>query len=150
MIFRHAFLAIQSAAPRLAARGGGSITLVGSRAGIKPAANQALYGSAKAALHHLMRVSAIEYGPAGIRVNVVAPGFVRTPRVSAALPPEVWERIEQSNPLRRAAEPQDVADAILYLSSDLARYVTGNVLSLDGAGDNPLEGIGVRMAAPKV
>jgi len=87
---------------------------------------------AKAALHHLVRCSAHELGPRGVRVNAVAPGFVRTPRLLKALAGEFWDQVGETNPLGRVAIPADIASAILFLCSDLASYVTGNVLTLDG------------------
>lgn len=130
IVLRHAYLALQlgsSVLPR-----GGNITFVGSISGEVSVANQAAYGTAKAALHHLVRCAAHELGPAGIRVNAVAPGFVRTPRLLKALSPEFWEKVSSVNPLRRVAVPADIAAALLFLASDLAGYVTGNVMTLDG------------------
>lgn len=132
MVLRHAYLALQIGGPTLARRGGGAITFVGSLAGVRSVANQVAYGTAKAALHHLVRCSAHELGPRGIRVNAVAPGFVRTPRLLQRLGESFWSRVSEANPMRRVAIPADIARAILFLSSDLAGYVTGNVLTLDG------------------
>jgi NAD(P)-dependent dehydrogenase (short-subunit alcohol dehydrogenase family) len=148
IVFRHALLALQYAAPILAENGGGTITLVGSRAGLRPLPNQAIYGSMKAALHHLVRSAAMELGPRNIRVNAVSPGFVFTPRVKKALSSEDWKRVEATNPLRRMAEPDDIAKSILFLSSDLASYVTGNILVLDGAGDNNVGALGLKLSLP--
>jgi NAD(P)-dependent dehydrogenase (short-subunit alcohol dehydrogenase family) len=108
------------------------MVFVGSISGMVSVANQAAYGTAKAALHHLVRCAAHELGPQSVRVNAVAPGFVRTPRLLARLDEEFWDRVANVNPLRRVAIPADVASAILFLASDLASYVTGNVLTLDG------------------
>ncbi|WP_217705602.1 SDR family NAD(P)-dependent oxidoreductase [Peristeroidobacter soli] len=130
VVLRHAYLALQLGSRALP--GGGCITFVGSISGEVSVANQAAYGTAKAALHHLVRCAAHELGPSGIRVNAVAPGFVRTPRLLKALSSEFWDRVSSANPLRRVAVPADIAAALLYLSSDLAGYVTGNVLTLDG------------------
>jgi NAD(P)-dependent dehydrogenase (short-subunit alcohol dehydrogenase family) len=148
IVFRHALLALQYATPLLAENGGGTITLVGSRAGIRPLPNQAIYGSMKAALHHLVRSAAMELGPRNIRVNAVSPGFVFTPRLKKALSPEDWKRVEATNPLRRMAEPEDIARSILFLSSHLASYVTGNILVLDGAGDNNVGALGLKLGLP--
>lgn len=148
IVFRHALLALQQAAPLLAENGGGTITLVGSRAGLRPLPNQAIYGSMKAALHHLVRSAAMELGPRNIRVNAVSPGFVFTPRVKKALSPDDWKRVEATNPLRRMADPEDIAKSILFLSSDLASYVNGNILVLDGAGDNNVGALGLKLNLP--
>jgi hypothetical protein len=74
------------------------------------------------------RSAAMELGPRNIRVNAVSPGFVFTPRVKKALSSEDWKRVEATNPLRRMAEPEDIAKSILLLSSHLASYVNGNIL----------------------
>lgn len=132
IVLRHAWLALQLGGTALAARGGGTMVFVGSIGGLVSVRQQAVYGSAKAALHHLVRCSAHELGPRGVRVNAVAPGFVRTPRLLKALRPEFWEQVAETNPLGRVATPADIASTILYLCSDLAGYVTGNVLTLDG------------------
>jgi len=138
-VFRHALLATQIAAPLIAANGGGTMTFVGSISGIVGIANQALYGMAKAALHHLVRQAALEFGPVGVRFNAIAPGFVKTPRLAAAIPPETWQSIARSIPMRRVADPADVAKAALFLSSDLSEYVTANILTLDGGATSFVE-----------
>lgn len=130
VVLRHAFLTLQLGSKAL--KHGGSMTFVGSISGEVSVANQAAYGTSKAALHHLVRCAAHELGPSGIRVNAVAPGFVRTPRLLKALSPEFWNSISNVNPMRRVAVPADIAAAILFLTSDLARYVTANVMTLDG------------------
>lgn len=137
VVLRHAILAVQIAGPMLARNGGGTMAFVGSMSGERAVKNQAIYSIAKAALHHLVRNAACELGSDGIRVNGVAPGFVRTPRLLQALPGEVWDGIAAVNPLGRCAEPADVAKALLYLSSDLSSYINGNILRLDGGyGDS--------------
>jgi NAD(P)-dependent dehydrogenase (short-subunit alcohol dehydrogenase family) len=131
-VLRHAFLTIQLGGAALAKRGGGSIVFVGSISGLVSVARQAAYGTAKAALHHLVRCSAHELGPSGVRINAIAPGFVRTPRLLSRLSDGFWESVGQVNPLRRVAIPAEIASAILFLCSDLASYVTANVMTLDG------------------
>ena len=76
-----------------------------------------------------------ELGPSNIRVNAVAPGITKTDMV-AALPQEMVERISAGIPLGRVGEPMDIANAYLYLASDLASYVTGVTLRVDGAAMN--------------
>lgn len=132
VVLRHAYLTIQTGGRALAARGGGSIVFVGSISGLVSVPSQVAYGSAKAALHHLVRCSAHELGPQGVRINAVAPGFVRTPRLLARLSESFWQSVADVNPMRRVAVPADIARAILFLSSDLAAYVTANILTLDG------------------
>lgn len=116
----------------MAKTAGGSIVLVGSAAGIASLPNQALYGSAKAALHHFVRYAATELGHLGVRVNAVAPGYVRTQRMIERFGPQLWEEIAGSTPLQRAGETPDIAGAALFLVSGLAGFVTGQVLVADG------------------
>ena len=132
IVLRHALLTVQIAGPMLAKSGGGTLTFVGSLSGLAAIPNQTFYGIAKAALHHLVRYAAQELGPDGIRVNGVAPGFISTPRLLSLMPRETWDRLAASNPLRRVASPEDIAKTILFLVSDLAGYVNGNILTLDG------------------
>jgi NAD(P)-dependent dehydrogenase (short-subunit alcohol dehydrogenase family) len=131
LVLRHAYLAIQLGAPVLTQ--GGSIVLVGSVAGSWARAGTLLgYSVAKAGLHQLARSAAKELGPNQIRVNVVAPGLTRTPRLVEANDQSFWEDQDSHNPLGRVGTPADIAGAILYLCTPLAAYVTGNVLMLDG------------------
>jgi NAD(P)-dependent dehydrogenase (short-subunit alcohol dehydrogenase family) len=89
----------------------------------------------------LVRTAAVELGPTGVRVNAVAPGVVWTPRVSALLGEDGRTRNAANTPLRRVAEPADIAAAILFLSSDLSAYVTGQTLVVDG-------GVGAKFPYP--
>jgi len=130
VVLRHAYLAIQIGAGAMVA--GGSMVFVSSMAGTVSVENQTVYGTAKAALNHLVRCAAHEFGPRAIRVNAVAPGFVRTPRLLAALDESFWAKLDEYIPLRRAATPADIAKAILFLSSDMSTCVTGTVLTIDG------------------
>lgn len=90
------------------------------------------YPTSKFAVNGLTKSLARELGRAGIRVNAVAPGVTRTDMV-AALPKEMVDRISAPIPLGRIGEPQEVANVFLFLASDLASYVTGTVISVDGA-----------------
>jgi NAD(P)-dependent dehydrogenase (short-subunit alcohol dehydrogenase family) len=136
LVLRHALVAMQIGGPLLAANGGGSMTFIGSISGLATMNNHSMYGTAKAALHQLVKYAAQEFGPGGVRVNAIAPGYTRTPRLLESRSPAMWKLIDESNPLRRAGNASDVARAALFLSSDLARYVTGNVLVLDGGVSN--------------
>ena len=89
----------------------------------------------------LVRTGAVEFGPMGIRVNAVAPGVVWTPRVSGYLGDEGRERNNENSPLRRVALPQDIASGLLFMASDLAAYVNGHTLVVDG-------GVGAKFPYP--
>ncbi|WP_077002801.1 SDR family NAD(P)-dependent oxidoreductase [Variovorax sp. KK3] len=131
LVLRHAWLAIQYGVPAM--ERGGSIVVVGSMAGsIARGGTLLAYGAAKAALHHLARSAAQEFAPRGIRVNVVAPGLTRTPRLVEANGQAFWDAQAAQIPLGRPAAPADIAAAILYLSTPLAAHVTGNVVMVDG------------------
>ncbi|MDO9436551.1 SDR family NAD(P)-dependent oxidoreductase [Hydrogenophaga sp.] len=131
IVFRHAWLALQAGAPWLAEAGGGSIVFIGSVAGVASFQGQALYGSFKAALHHLARCAAVEWGARGVRVNCVCPGTTRTARLNELIG-DGWPDVESSIPLQRAADPADIASAVLFLASAMARHVTAQNLVVDG------------------
>ncbi|MEX1007721.1 MAG: SDR family oxidoreductase [Acidimicrobiia bacterium] len=141
IVLRHAFLAMQHGARAMEASGGGVMVFVASVSGITSAPRHSAYGAAKAGLMSLVRTGAVELGPSGIRVNAVAPGVVWTPRVSAFLGEEGRGLNTDNTPLRRVAQPADIAAAILFLASDLAAYVTGQTLSVDG-------GVGAKFPYP--
>ena len=131
IVLRHAWLAMQTFGAVLTGTGG-AMTFIASASGITGAPMHAAYGAFKAALMALVRSAAVELGPAGVRVNAVAPGVVLTPRVAAFIGDAGRERNAASAPLRRVALPADIASALLFLSSDLAAYVTGQTLVVDG------------------
>ena len=133
-VLSSAVITVQIGGAHVAAAGGGSIVLVGSIAARRVPSDQPLfaYSAAKAALEQLVRVAAVELGPQAVRVNAVSPGLTSTPRVVGAWSPEDLARAAAINPLRRIAEPADVAGAIAFLSSDLARHVTAHSLAVDG------------------
>jgi acetoacetyl-CoA reductase/3-oxoacyl-[acyl-carrier protein] reductase len=126
-----AFRLLRGATPLLRARGGGSVVLISSINGERGKFGQANYAASKAGLIGLARSAARELGRFGVRVNVVAPGFVLTP-MTAALAAEHRDQALGETVLGRAAQPEDVAQAVLFLCSDLARHVTGQVLRVDG------------------
>ncbi|VTU41603.1 SDR family NAD(P)-dependent oxidoreductase [Variovorax sp. RA8] len=131
IVFRHAWNVLRRAEANVVQ--GGSVVFVGSIAGMTPRAGALLgYAAAKAALHHVVRGSALELGPKGIRVNAVAPGLTYTPRLAALNDPAFWDRQALAIPLRKVGMPADVASAALFLSSQMASHITGQVLVVDG------------------
>lgn len=125
---RYALVACQEvAAPLLTAGTPGSFVNISSISA-RGTSLLAAYGASKAGLESLSRTMALEWGPGGIRVNLVAPGTVKTPRAGQDDLPEAVRTI----PLRRRATPDDIARAALFLLSDLSGYVTGQTLTVDG------------------
>ncbi len=125
-----AFATVQAAAAALRGRGG-SITLIASVEGTRPARGHAHYAAAKAATIMLARAAALEYGRYGVRVNSVSPGLVARPGLREDWPDgvEAWER---AAPLQRLGARDDVADACVFLASPMARWITGHDLVVDG------------------
>ena len=132
MVLRHAFLFSQLAGQVMVEQRSGVMVFVASVSGLTGAPRHAAYGAAKAGLVSWVKSLAVELGPAGVRVNAIAPGVVLTPRVSGYLDDRGRELQRDNAPLRRIAEPADIASGILYLASDLSSYVSGQTLVVDG------------------
>ena len=115
-----------------AAQGSGSIINMASMGGKVGSRNQAHYAASKAAVISLTRVSAMELGEYGIRVNCICPGYVLTEMGAATRTPEMVAKWSAMSPLGRCAEPGDVADMALFLASDEARYCTGQAMNVSG------------------
>lgn len=121
------------AVPHLRARGGGSIILMASLAGLRGNRSLGAYSMTKAALAQLARNLAVELGPDNIRANAIAPGFIRTELAAPLLADAPFmERRMQMTPLRRPGEPEEVAGAALFLASRAGGFVTGHTLVVDG------------------
>ena len=118
--------------PIMKAQGGGCIINTSSMVSLYGQPSGVGYPTSKFAVNGMTKSLAREVGRVGIRVNAVAPGVTRTDMV-AALPPEMVARISAPIPLGRIGEPEEVANVFLFLASDLASYVTGAVISVDGA-----------------
>jgi 3-oxoacyl-[acyl-carrier protein] reductase len=126
-----AFRMTRACVPHMRARGSGSIVNVASINGIRGKFGQSNYAASKGGLIAFTKAVAREVGCAGVRVNAVAPGFIETP-LTAALPDTVREQARSEALLGRLGAPADIAAAVLFLSSPLARHITGHVLVVDG------------------
>jgi NAD(P)-dependent dehydrogenase (short-subunit alcohol dehydrogenase family) len=125
---RAAYFLVAAIAPRMAARGGGSIINVGSMAGQIGLPSGAAYSATKAALASLTRSWAAEFGPSGVRVVTIAPGPVYTDGAA----PERTAALGSTTILGRAAKPEEIADAIAFLAGPRASYITGAIIAVDG------------------
>jgi NAD(P)-dependent dehydrogenase (short-subunit alcohol dehydrogenase family) len=128
-----AFLCTKAVLPHMRRQRSGSIVNLSSIAGRSSAVTTTShYAAAKAAILGFTRHVALEAAGDGIRVNAVAPGTVATERVRALRTPEQTRRIAETVPLGRIGEPEEIADVVLFLASDAARYVTGAALDVNG------------------
>ena len=133
------FRLTQLCAPHLEAAGGGAVLNVSSMAGENRNVRMSSYGSSKAAVNHLTRNLAFDLGPKGIRVNAIAPGAIRTDALGSVLTPEIERAMLRRTPLGRLGEPSDIACAALFLCSQAAAWVSGQVLTVSGGGVQELD-----------
>ena len=119
--------------PMMAERGAGSVIVISSIAGLRGNDVIGLYGVSKAAEAGLVRNLAVEWGPKGVRANAISPGLIRTDFARALWEDPVrLERAENSTPLRRIGEPEDIAGVALFLASEASAYMTGQNIVADG------------------
>jgi NAD(P)-dependent dehydrogenase (short-subunit alcohol dehydrogenase family) len=129
---RGALLLARHAVPAMAARGGGSIVTISSGTSTIGESTRVAYGVSKAALNQLTRHLAVRYGRDGIRANAIAPGFILTETAKTNVPSDMQRRLAEANPMRRLGTPEDIARVVVFLCSDAAAYVNGQVLHVDG------------------
>lgn len=133
LVLRHVFYLAQTAGRHMITQGtGGALVSIASVSGLASAPLHAAYGAAKAGLIALTKTLAVELASAGIRVNAVAPGAILTPRVIARMSPERRAESARAIPMGRQGQPEEVAKAVVFLASDLASYITGQTLIVDG------------------
>jgi len=125
---RAPYFLVAALAPKMAARGSGSIINLGSMAGQIGLAGSAAYGATKATLASMTRSWAAEFSPSGVRVNAIAPGPVFT----GGAGPDRIEALGATTLLARAAQPSEIAEVIAFLASPKASYVTGAIFAADG------------------
>jgi NAD(P)-dependent dehydrogenase (short-subunit alcohol dehydrogenase family) len=119
--------------PDMAARGGGSVVIVSSIAGLRASENIAAYGISKSADFGLARNLAAEWGPKNVRVNCVAPGLVKTDFARALWEnPSALEWRNKRTPLRRIGEPEEIGNVVAFLASPAASFITGEIVVADG------------------
>lgn len=130
------YLAVKHAAPRIAERGGGAIVLTASVAGIRSGAGSPAYSASKAGVINLAMTSAQQLAGSNVRVNALCPGLTETgmtkPTFDYARDAGKMDKVGRLNPLRRGAQPEELAKVALFLASDDASYVNGQALAVDG------------------
>lgn len=130
---RGVVLGIRHAAPKMAERGGGSIVVVASTSGVRADPERFAYNASKAAAINLARAAALDWGVRSVRVNVMAPGPTMTSIIQGGkLTPEHLAELTRNIPLQRLAAPEEQAEAICFLASPAASFITGAVLMCDG------------------
>jgi NAD(P)-dependent dehydrogenase (short-subunit alcohol dehydrogenase family) len=125
-------LLVRAVLPLMRARGGGAIVLISSGSASIGEHRRVAYGVSKAAVEQLTRHVAARYGRDGIRCNAIAPGFILTDTAARGVPEAGRARLADQNPLGRLGTPEDIAHAVGFLLSDLAGFVNGQVLRVDG------------------
>lgn len=128
------FVSTKAAMKVMAAAGKGAIVNIASTCGIRATVNMASYSASKAALVHFTAVAAMEGAPLGIRINAIIPGQVQTTGTEAfsARAPDVASRTTDAIPMQRGGRPDELAQAIAFMLSDAASYITGTALPVDG------------------
>jgi 2,5-dichloro-2,5-cyclohexadiene-1,4-diol dehydrogenase 1 len=134
MCLTNTWLCMKYEIPAMLANGGGAIVNISSNASLKGQAHNTAYAAAKGGVNILTKSSAAEYGGEGIRINAVSPGVIRTPGIEQYFEeqPQVKEHLESRAVLNRLGEPEEIAEAVIFLCSDRASYITGQLLSVDG------------------
>ena len=122
---------VKAIVPGMVGRGRGCVVCVSSVLAEAPVPGQTAYAASKSALEAMTRVWAREFGPSGVRVNAVRPGYIDTP-MNAANGPEVLRHVVSRTPLGRTGTADEVAEALCFLASDEASFITGAILAVDG------------------
>ena len=136
MCLTNTWLCMKYEIPAMLENSGGSIVNISSNASLKGQAFNTAYAAAKSGVNLLTKSSAAEYGKEGIRINAVSPGVIRTPGVERYFEeqPEMEEGLRRAAVMNRLGEPEEIAEAVCFLCSDRASFITGQILSVDGGG----------------
>lgn len=129
------FLCTQACVPVMLATGGGSVVNIASISGVRASTLRIAYGTSKAALMHLTKQQAVEYGNAGVRVNCVAPGPVDTAMAQLVHTADIRTSYHDVIPLARYGTVEEIANAVAFLCSGAASYINGQILAVDGGFD---------------
>lgn len=136
MCFTNTWLCMKYEIPAMLENGGGAIVNISSNSSLRGQAYNTAYAAAKGGVNILTKSAAAEYGARGIRINAVSPGVIRTPGVEKyfAEQPKMAEGLKQAAVMNRLGEPEEIAEAVTFLSCDRASFITGQILSVDGGG----------------
>jgi len=136
MCLTNTWLCMKYEIPAMLATGGGAIVNISSNASLKGQAFNTAYAAAKGGVNILTKSSAAEYGGQGIRINAVSPGVIRTPGLEQYFTeqPKIAEQLKKVAVMNRIGEPEEIAEAVAFLCSDRASFITGQILSVDGGG----------------
>ncbi|WP_297434296.1 glucose 1-dehydrogenase [uncultured Cetobacterium sp.] len=126
-------------APHMIASEYGSIVNISSMSSIMQSHNMSVYGSSKAAVNQLTKYMAVDLGPI-IRVNAIAPGAIKTHALATVLTPELEQVMLKKTPMKVLGEADDIAMAVFFLASPLSKWITGQILPVNGGGEQDLEG----------
>ena len=126
------YLPAKAAVPVMVRNGGGSIINIGSVGGLYPDMTRTAYGVSKAAIHFLTKDIAVQYARQGVRCNAVLPGFTATDAAMDNMSPAFLEMFLKNVPLDRPGTPEDIAEAVAFLASDRAAFITGEILPVAG------------------
>jgi NAD(P)-dependent dehydrogenase (short-subunit alcohol dehydrogenase family) len=150
VLMKSVYLGAKYAVPAMERSGGGSIVSMSSVHGLLMAPESLVYEAGKSAVIGITRQMAIDFGPLGIRVNAICPGHIVTERIRATMHqknPEALRFFDQQYPVRRTGRPVDIANAVVFLCSDEASFITGQALAVDGGLSIQLqENLGVHLA----
>ncbi|WP_313112609.1 glucose 1-dehydrogenase [Aequorivita sediminis] len=129
----------QLVAPHMKNAGYGSIINMSSMASINKSPAISAYASSKAAINHMTRNLAFDYGPDNIRVNAIGPGAVRTNALKTVLTPELEKAMLKHTPINRLGEAEDIAGAVLYFAAPISSWTSGQIIFINGGGEQTLD-----------